>query len=258
MPSPDRSPAGLARSLEVPVDSIDDALAAAPFADRLELCSDLPAEGFTPSLQLVRSVRRETGCLVVALLRPRTVAAASDPRSAASFHLDDAHLREAVVAIARLAEAGAHGVALGALDAAGQLDAGAMEALVAAAGRAGLEACVHRCIDLVPDRAAAFARLERLGVRRVLTAGVRGYDAAATALTARVACLRLDRALLEAGRSDGAWPIDLVACGGVDAGIAPSLLGATGHLHASGRVDGRLDPARLAALRAAISGTGAG
>jgi copper homeostasis protein CutC len=191
----------------------------------------------------------------VALLRPRTMAAASDPRSAASFHLDAAQRRAAVDAIGRFAEAGAECVAIGALDAAGSLDAAAIESLVAAAAAAGLEVVVHRCIDLVPDRAAGLALLVRLGVRRVLTAGVHGYTAPATPLAERVACLQRDRALVDR-LATGDRPIDLVACGGVDGALAPRLLAATGHLHASGRVDGRLDPQRLAAIRAAISASG--
>ena len=39
-----------ARTLEVPIDSIEGARLAAPFATRLEVCHDLGSEGWTPKV----------------------------------------------------------------------------------------------------------------------------------------------------------------------------------------------------------------
>ena len=66
-----RYAAPMRRTLEIPVDAIDSALQAAAHTDRLELCDDLASEGWSPTTELVREVRRGTRCEVVAMIRPR-------------------------------------------------------------------------------------------------------------------------------------------------------------------------------------------
>ena len=61
------------RTLEVPIDSIEGARLAAPFATRLEVCHDLSTEGWTPRMELVRACRdavEGTPCTIVAMIRP--------------------------------------------------------------------------------------------------------------------------------------------------------------------------------------------
>ena len=58
--------------LEACVDSLESALAAKEGGTtRLELCANLIIGGTTPSLSLLRRVKRETGLPVHVLLRPR-------------------------------------------------------------------------------------------------------------------------------------------------------------------------------------------
>ena len=84
-------------TLEVPVDSLAAAEIAAPFAERLELCDDLASEGWSPSVELVRSIRAITRTGLVAMIRPRTPDAVRELVPAA-FHATpavmEASLRE--------------------------------------------------------------------------------------------------------------------------------------------------------------------
>ena len=70
-------------TLEVPLDSLDAAVLAAPYADRLELCDDLASEGWTPTMDLIRTVtaRIDTArTSIVSMIRPRS--------ASLSAHLD--------------------------------------------------------------------------------------------------------------------------------------------------------------------------
>ena len=61
------------RTLEVPIDSIEGARLAAPFATRLEVCHDLSSEGWTPRMELLRACREVvegTPCTLVSMIRP--------------------------------------------------------------------------------------------------------------------------------------------------------------------------------------------
>ena len=70
---------------------------------------------------------------------------------------------------------GADGIVIGALDAAGQIDAAITSALIDAGD--GIPVTFHRAFDATPDPASALDVLVRAGVSRVLTSG-----GAATAL----------------------------------------------------------------------------
>jgi len=58
--------------LEICVESLDHAVAAERGgADRLELCSDLPSGGVTPSAELMQAARRQVSIPIHVLIRPR-------------------------------------------------------------------------------------------------------------------------------------------------------------------------------------------
>ena len=57
------------RTLEVPLDSLAAAELAGPLADRLEVCSDLASEGWSPDPWLVRAIRARTSATIVAMIR---------------------------------------------------------------------------------------------------------------------------------------------------------------------------------------------
>jgi len=128
-------------------------------ADRVELCSALAATGgLTPSLATIETVVA-VGLPVHVLVRPR----------AGGFQHDDDELALMTADVRHAVRAGAAGVVVGVLDAAGDVDRDALARLRDAAD--GRELTFHRALDVVADRVAALRALADLGVTRVLTSG---------------------------------------------------------------------------------------
>ena len=134
-------------------------------ADRIELCSALELGGLTPLPGLI-ALAAAAPIPVYALIRPRSGDFVFGPTD------EDAMLRD----IDAIRAAGLAGVVIGANRFNGELDIPLLERLMAHAE--GLGSTLHRCIDLVPDFAAATEAAIDLGVERILTSG-----GAATALT---------------------------------------------------------------------------
>ncbi|AWD22307.1 copper homeostasis protein CutC [Fuscovulum blasticum] len=163
-------------TVEICVDGSEGlAAAVAGGADRVELCSALPLGGLTPSAGLMCLAGR-SGVPAMALIRPRPGDFVFTPSEAA--------VMEADITAARAA--GMAGVVLGAQLPDGRLDQALLARLVKAAE--GLDLTLHRCFDLVPDRAEALETAVELGFRRILTSGgaVRA-DQALPEIAARIA-----------------------------------------------------------------------
>jgi copper homeostasis protein len=146
--------------LEVPIASVDDALAAhRGGADRLELNAALPLGGLTPSLGTLIEVKAATPLPVVVMIRPR-------PGGFAYSETDFQVMRRDVdLAL----QHGADGVALGILSADGRVDEDRCRRLLQLA--AGREVVFHRAFDVTPEPLEALEQLIELGFRRVLTSG---------------------------------------------------------------------------------------
>lgn len=260
-----------APTLEVPVDSVEAVECAAPYADRIELCDDLATEGWTPRESLIRAARaisdaQPEGCrpLVIAMIRPRlpeSTLALDAAAFVATERVVDASLRE----IASCTDAGAHEIAIGLLDAHGNIDIPACARLRDAALGRGASVAFLRVFDLLRDRARGWRDIAALGIGRVLTAGVHGWDASVATVEERTMVMASDaEAAQRACGAAGPGPvaagapaaIAIAAGGGVRAENAGKFLRVTPHLHASCRVGGRISIAELAALRACIDGSG--
>jgi len=233
--------------LEIAVQDPAGALAAKEAgADRVELCSALDVGGLTPSIAMVEAVVA-VGIPVHVLVRPR----------AGGFRYSATEVTLMVRDIEAVVDAGAAGVVVGALTAEGSLDRHALEALRDAAE--GLEVTAHRCVDVLPDPAAAVPTLVRLGFTRVLTSG--------GAPTAVAGVATLTRTVAAA---DGA--LQVMAGGGVQPAHVPDLLAAgvdAVHLSARRRAEDAgpagpgggpagydvTDPATVAAAAAALHPT---
>jgi copper homeostasis protein len=167
-------------------------------ADRIELCSVLELGGLTPSPGLIE-LARQAPVPVRAMIRPRP----------GDFVFGNADVETMLAEIAAVRAAGLQGVVLGASLPDGQLDIATLRLLRQAA--AGMEATLHRAIDLVPDIAHGVEQAIELGFDTILTSG-RASSAMAgindIALVYRVA----------AGR------ITIMAGSGVTAATAPALL----------------------------------
>ncbi|MFM1866869.1 MAG: hypothetical protein RL591_277 [Planctomycetota bacterium] len=240
------------RTLEIPIDSIEGARLAAPFATRLEVCHDLSTEGWTPKMELVRACREVvegTQATIVAMIRPEfpgcrreldVAAFATTPK------LLDLSLRE----IESAAAAGAHSVGVSLLTPDGFVDMEANAKLIAHARGFGLVVAFLRTYDLLVDRARGMRDLSALGFTRFITAGVLGWDASVATLDERISVVKQDveNATLEAKRL-GRAPIEVIPGGGVRGANARRWLAISPHLHASCRRDGVIARAELEHLR---------
>lgn len=242
-------------TLEVPIDSVEAARVAAPFlrrGDRFELCDDLASEGWTPKAELVREVRaivpREVG--VVAMIRPRL------PESRATLDVAAFVATPAVVEASRReieasAAAGADSVAIGLLTPDGRVDLDACRVLADQARSLGLVVAFLRTFDLLDDREAGMRAVHELGCRRVVTAGVLGWDANVADVAARCGVLASDASLADRlAAADGGQAVEVVPGGGVRASNAATFAAISPHLHASCRRGGAISGDEVAALTA--------
>lgn len=150
----------MGKVLEVCVDSLASARAAiAGGADRLELCSALAIGGLTPYEMLLRQIKEESNIPVRCLMRPRAGDFLYTPEELAMLRRQ----------ILQLKAAGADGFVIGCLDAGGNLDKAAMEALIDACGGCGIT--LHRCIDVSRDPLQTYLDAGKLGIDTVLTSG---------------------------------------------------------------------------------------
>ncbi|MCI3272219.1 copper homeostasis protein CutC [Streptomyces cylindrosporus] len=144
--------------LEVIALDAEDAIAAqAGGADRLELVTDMAADGLTPPTETFTAIRAAVDISLRVMLRLQDGFAAGDPG-------------RVVRAARELREAGAEEFVLGFLDADGGVDLAAVERVVAE-----LDGCrwtFHRAIDHTTDRDALRKQLDGLpGLDAYLTAG---------------------------------------------------------------------------------------
>lgn len=185
---------GRATLLEVCVDSFASAMAAVRGgADRLELCGCLLVGGLTPDPALLEQIRQETNIPIRCLMRPRF----------GDFCYSEREIELMQAQIQRLREVGADGFVLGCLTPEGQLDVAHLKPLLEAAQGLGLT--LHRAFDVARDPAEALKAAVQLGFDTVLTSGQ-----AKDCWTGRN-CIA-DLLHLE-------LPIEIMAGGGVDAGI---------------------------------------
>ncbi|ADD45744.1 copper homeostasis protein CutC [Stackebrandtia nassauensis] len=140
----------------IALDAADARAAAAGGADRLELVTNMAADGLTPSLRTVAAIRAVCDIQLRVMLRLREDFAPTD-------------LDELARLATKLAEAGADGFVLGFLGADGTIDLDSTRQLARAVG---LPWTCHRVVDHTRDHAEAMAAVRSLpGLDQVLTAG---------------------------------------------------------------------------------------
>ena len=149
--------------LEVCVESVESARnAIRGGAARLELCSSLSLGGLTPSVGLLRVVKRECGGVpVFVMIRPRE----------GDFDYDDDEIEVMQRDIEVCSRHGADGFVFGLLNATGHVNREACRRLVAAAHP--LPCTFHRAFDVLVDPWTSLETIIQLGFRRVLTSGLK-------------------------------------------------------------------------------------
>ncbi|MDA0215367.1 MAG: hypothetical protein O2875_08390 [Planctomycetota bacterium] len=235
-------------TLEVPVDSIAGAMVAAPFADRLELCDDLASEGWTPTMPLVREARASTNTSLVVMIRPRLHGSITS-MTVAGFTATPQIIDASIGEIERAAAAGAHSVAIGLLTADGFVDMDACGKLSAVARSAGLEVAFLRTFDLLTDRTRGMRDISALGMKRVVTAGVLGWDASVATLEQRIAVLAVDARNAAQWMGSNQAAVEIVPGGGVRSSNARDFMQVSPHLHASCRRGGIINREELNDLK---------
>ncbi|MGX4691384.1 copper homeostasis protein CutC [Streptomyces sp. JNUCC 63] len=229
--------------LEVIALDVEDAVAAqAGGADRLELVTDMAADGLTPPTGTVAAIRAAVDIPLRVMLRLTDGFGAGGARGPA---------RLAGVA-GELRAAGAEEFVLGFLDEEGGVDLGAVERVVAA-----LDGCpwtFHRAIDRAADRDALRKQLDGLpGLDTYLTAGAAGgVDDGLSVLAA------------EAARSgEPGYEQRIMVGGGLRLDHVPALRSAgidafhIGGTARPGGWDGPVSVAAVARWRAVLDGAGA-
>ncbi|MEI8107244.1 MAG: copper homeostasis protein CutC [Verrucomicrobiota bacterium] len=146
--------------LEIAIDSPASAHAAhLGGADRVELCSNLPEGGTTPSIGLIHSVRKIFPRTLMVLIRPR----------GGDFLFDDDDLSTMLLDIQTAKNAGADGFVLGSLLPNGTVNRDLSARLIDAASP--LQITFHRAFDMTRNLPEALEALAQLGVHRILTSG---------------------------------------------------------------------------------------
>jgi copper homeostasis protein len=147
-------------TLEICVESVDHAIAAERGgADRVELCSDLPSGGITPSAPLMRAARQLVNIPVHVLIRPR----------AGDFLYSDQELATMRREIDAAKQFGMNGIVLGILSGDHRVDITRTKALVEAAHP--LPVTFHRAFDATPNMEESLDAVLQTGASRVLTSG---------------------------------------------------------------------------------------
>jgi len=178
--------------LEICVESMDHAVAAERGgADRIELCSDLPSGGITPSAGLMQTVRRQVKIPIHVLIRPRPGDFFYSGSEYEIMHND----------ILAAKQFGMDGVVLGLLHRSTLVDVQRTKTLVELARP--LPVTFHRAFDVCENPEAALEEVIQTGASRILTSG---GEAQATG-----ALLTLGR-LVQAARDR----IVLMPCGGIN------------------------------------------
>ncbi|MEU4800998.1 copper homeostasis protein CutC [Actinosynnema sp. NPDC023587] len=191
----------------IALDAADAVAAQAGGAHRLELVTDMAADGLTPSPDLVRAVLAATDLPVRVMLRD---APGFAPGSLDGLRRDAAALREA----------GATEFVLGFLDSAGRVDQDACRAVLAE-----LDGCrwtFHRALDHSADPEAAWGVVAGLGCDTVLASGSPRGVADGVAVLERLAARQDEVALLVGGglRQDQVAPLKAAGASGFHVGSA--------------------------------------
>jgi len=129
-------------------------------AERIELCSALDVDGLTPSIELLKTVKKRYPNLTVhVLIRPRE----------GNFVYDDNEKQIILKEIHSAIDCGADGIVGGALLTNGNIDIPFLkEMLIASQGR---PFTFHRAFDVCDNPILALEQMKEEGVRRILTSG---------------------------------------------------------------------------------------
>lgn len=149
--------------LEIIATNIRDVKAASEYgADRIELCTGMAEEGFTPSYGLIESALETAAVPINVIIRSHSQ----------SFYYEDAEVETMLRDIRMVRKLGANGIVIGALTEDGRVDVEVMKRLLDEAE--GLDVTFHRASDFSRNLEETIETLVQFKqINRVLTAGGR-------------------------------------------------------------------------------------
>ncbi|XP_045189527.2 copper homeostasis protein cutC homolog isoform X1 [Mercenaria mercenaria] len=146
--------------MEVCIDSVQSAIHAEKGgAVRVELCSNLMEGGTTPSIGMLKVIKRSVSIPVFVMIRPRGGDFIYTPKEFDVMYQD----------LCMLKEAGADGFVFGILNQDGSVEQEMCEELIDYAKP--LPCTFHRAIDMTSNISEALEKVISLGFKRVLTSG---------------------------------------------------------------------------------------
>lgn len=145
---------------EAPVFNLEAALEAAEFGiDRLELCSNFPEGGETPSAGMLKFLKAEIDIPIFVMIRPR----------GGDFSYSQKELMVMKGDIELLGEQGADGFVFGILDYQGRVNTEACKSLIRSASA---KPCTfHRAFDASSDLHDSLEKIIECGFERILSSG---------------------------------------------------------------------------------------
>lgn len=148
--------------MEAPVFTVQSALNAARLGvHRLELCSNFPEGGETPSAGMLKFLKSELDIPIFVMIRPR----------GGDFCYSQKELMVMKRDIELLGELGADGFVFGVLNTQGRVNQEGCEALVRTAS--GKPCTFHRAFDVCSDQQEALGPIIQSGFKRILTSGAK-------------------------------------------------------------------------------------
>lgn len=150
--------------VEACVQSVEDAISAERAgAQRLELVYSMYMGGITPSVGLLREVKKHVSIPVIAMVRPR----------GGGFYYSQFETDTMLIDAKILLENGADGLAFGVLNEEGDIHQAVVKQLIDLCHQYDAGAVVHRAFDNTHDLIQTASMLIELGVDRILTSGGR-------------------------------------------------------------------------------------
>lgn len=147
--------------IEICLQNIDDILLVNKYKDivsRIELNSALELGGLTPSINLLKEVRKMTDIKIISMLRPR----------GGDFVYSDLEFKLIIKQFKSIIKY-CDGVAFGALNEDGQIDIKKTKKIISLCKKYNKEFVFHRAVDETKDYISSIKKIDELGATRILT-----------------------------------------------------------------------------------------
>ncbi|NLJ41974.1 MAG: copper homeostasis protein CutC [Clostridiales bacterium] len=152
------------RVVEICCGGLEDAIIAEKAgADQIELNNATYLDGLTPSLGTIKMVLEHCSIPVIAMVRPRP----------GGFHYNEYEFKTMLADVESMVDYDLDGIVFGCLDENGDIDRDKNKRLIDIIHANGKDAVFHKAFDCVRDPYKSIEMLIDLGVKRILTCGLK-------------------------------------------------------------------------------------